>query len=281
MRQHKESWIARWLTYLGVGLGLIFFMFPVYWMIVTCFKTQIEFFHYPPVMFPTHFDLSNFIGAMTAPPVGRDGLKSLIDSLIIATTTTAIALVLGAPAAYSLARWRTGGEDLSFWILSTRMFPPVASALPLFFVFQRLKMLDTYPVLIIANTIFILSFVVWILKGYFEDLPPELEEAAMIDGCSALTAFRLIALPLIAPGLVATTLFSFIFTWNEYLFALLLTRRAVRTMTVMIPSLVGGHLILWGQIAAAGVVAVVPGVVLCLLLQRFLIRGLTLGAIKG
>jgi multiple sugar transport system permease protein len=279
--QHEESWISRWLTYLGVALGLLFFMFPLYWMLDTAFKTQSEFFSFPPVMFPTHFDFANFVGAMIPPPAGRDGLKSLGDSLIIACSTTIVALALGAPAAYSLARWKTGGENMSFWILSTRMFPPVASALPLFFLFQRLKMLDTYPVLILANTIFILSFVIWMLKGYFEDLPPELEEASMIDGCSAFAAFRLIALPLIAPGLVATTLFSFIFTWNEYLFALLLTRRLVRTMTVMIPSLVGGHLILWGQIAAAGVVAVIPGVILCLLLQRFLIRGLTLGAIKG
>lgn len=161
------------------------------------------------------------------------------------------------------------------------MFPPVAAALPLFFVFQKLKLIDTYYVLIIANTIFVLAFVIWMLKGYFEDLPTELEEAALIDGCSSARAFTLIALPLVAPGLVATTLFAFIFTWNEFLFALLLTRRAVRTLTVMIPSLVGGHEILWGEIAASGIVVIIPGVALALLLQRYLIRGLTLGAVKG
>lgn len=281
MNRKRENPISRLLVYLALFLALLFFLFPVFWMLSTSFKTQHEFFANPPVFIPAQIDFHNYVGAMIPPPDGRDGLKSLQDSLIVASLTTVLALLLGTPAAYSLARWRTGGEDLSFWILSTRMFPPVASALPLFFVFQRLKLLDTYGVLIIANTIFILSFVIWMLKGYFEDLPPELEEAGLIDGASSWTAFRLIALPLVAPGLVATTLFAFIFTWNEFLFALLLTRRAVRTLTVMVPSLVGGHEILWGEIAASGVIAIIPGVALALLLQRYLIRGLTLGAIKG
>ena len=225
MYRRKESLGARIITYAIIVVALIFFLFPVYWMVATSFKTMGEIFTSPPVFIPTHIDFSNYIGAMIPPPDGHDGFKSLTDSLIIALLTTVVALILGAPAAYSLARWKTGGEDLSFWVLSTRMFPPVASVLPFFLIFQRLKLLDTYAVLIIANTIFVLSFVIWLLKGYFEDLPPELEEAAMIDGCSAFRAFVLIAMPLIAPGIVATTLFSFIFTWNEFLFALLLTRR--------------------------------------------------------
>ena len=203
---------------------------------------------------------------MRLPPDGRGGLKGLSDSLIISLATMVIAVVLGSLAAYSLARFRTGGENLSFWILSTRMFPPVASALPLFLLFQQFKLLDTYPALIVANTIFILSFVIWMLKGYFEDLPPELEEAALIDGCSPFGAFRLVALPLIAPGLVATTLFSFIFTWNEFMFALLLTRngphpdrhRAQPGGRTRDPV---------GEIAAVGTIAIIPGV-LALLLQR-------------
>jgi len=193
----------------------------------------------------------------------------------------AISVLVGAPAAYAFARFRTGGENLSFWVLSTRMFPPVASALPLFLVFRFLHLLDTHPALIIANTIFNLPFVIWLLKGFFEDLPVELEEAAVIDGTTIFGAFRRVALPLVAPGLVVTALFSFIFTWNEFMFALLFTRREVRTLTIIVPSLVGGHEILWGEIAAVGVVAIIPNVTLALLLQRFLVRGLTLGAVKG
>ncbi len=256
---------TRIVIYIVLLLALVFFLFPVGWTFITSFKTQKEFFTYPPVFVPEKIDLHNYIGAMIPPPDGRNGFKSLTDSMIISLGTTILAMVLGAPAAYSLAR----------------MFPPVAAALPIFFVFQQLKMLDTYWVLILANTIFVLAFVIWMLKGYFEDLPSELEEAALIDGCSSFNAFRLVALPLVAPGLVATTLFSFIFTWNEFLFALLLTRKAVRTLTVMVPSLVGGHEILWGEIAASGIVAIIPGILLALLLQRYLVRGLTLGAVKG
>jgi len=277
----KDRLGARIIIYIILLLALIFFLFPVGWTLATSFKSQKEYFTYPPVFLPEKIDLHNYIGAMTPPPDGRNGFKSLTDSLIVSLSTTVLAMVLGAPAAYSLARWKTGGDNLSFWILSTRMFPPVVAVLPLFFVFQKLKMLDTYPVLIIANTIFILAFVIWMLKGYFEDLPTELEEAALIDGASSFAAFRLIALPLVAPGLVATTLFSFVFTWNEFLFALLLTRKAVRTLTVMVPSLVGGHEILWGEIAASGIIAIIPGILLALLLQRYLVRGLTLGAVKG
>jgi len=135
--------------------------------------------------------------------------------------------------------------------------------------------------LIVANTIFNLPFVIWLLKGFFEDLPLELEDAAMIDGASPFGAFFKIALPLVTPGLVATALFSFIFAWNEFMFALLLTRSDVRTLTIIVPSLVGGHEILWGEIAAVGTIAIIPGVLLALLLQRYLVRGLTLGAVKG
>ena len=135
--------------------------------------------------------------------------------------------------------------------------------------------------MIIANTVFNLPFVIWMLKGFFDDLHPEMEEAALIDGCSHWGVFARVAIPLITPGLVATSLFSFIFAWNEFMFALLLTRRSVRTLTVIVPSLVGGHEILWGEIAAIGTVAIIPGIVLAVLFQRFLVRGLTMGAVKG
>lgn len=279
--RRKDNLFTKIITTVILLLALAFFLFPVLWMFITSFKSQPEFFSYPPVFFPKQVDLRNYIGAMVPPPDGRGGFKSLGDSLIVASSTTIISLLTGSLAAYSLARFQTGGDNLSFWILSTRMFPPVASALPLFFIFQRLKMLDTYPVLIVANTIFNLSFVIWMLKGFFEDLPAELEEAALIDGCTTFGAFWRVALPLIAPGLVATALFAFIFTWNEFMFAMLLTRRNIRTLTVLVPSLVGGHEILWGQIAASGVIAIIPCVALALLLQRYLVRGLTLGAVKG
>jgi len=262
-------------------IALIFFLFPVVWMLLTSFKSQSEYFSYPPVFWPKDFSLRNYFNAMALPPDGRGGLQGLRDSLVIAACTTLVSVLVGSLAAYSLSRFKTGGENFSFWILSTRMFPPVAAALPLFLIFKQFKLLDTHLSLIIANTIFNLPFVIWLLKGFFDELPVEMEEAAMIEGCTRLQAFRLISLPLVAPGLVATSLFSFIFSWNEFMFALLMTRRNVRTLTIIVPSLVGGHEILWGEIAAIGTVAIIPGIFLSLLLQRYLVRGLSMGAVKG
>ena len=277
----RLSHFKKFVTVCLLIFALVFFLFPVMWMFITSFKTEAEYFAYPPVFIPEDFSLRNYFNAMAFPPDGRGGLQGLRDSLIIALSTALVALIIGAPAAYSLARFRIGGENLSFWILSTRMFPPVASALPLFLIFKNLRLLDTHMALIIANTIFNLPFVIWLLKGFFEELPAEIEESALIDGCTYWGSFARIALPLVAPGLMVTALFSFIFAWNEFMFALLLTRRSVRTLTIIVPSLVGGHEILWGEIAAIGVIAIIPGVLLSIMLQRYLIRGLTLGAVKG
>lgn len=278
--RRQSAW-SKLLSAIILIIALTFFLFPVVWMFLTSFKTNQEFFANPPVLIPKSFELTNYLNAMPFPPEGRGGLQGLRDSLIISLATMLVSVTVGALAAYSFARFKTGGENLSFWVLSTRMFPPVASALPLFLIFKEFKLLDTHMALIIANTIFNLPFVIWLLKGFFEDLPVELEEAALIDGASPFTVFTQIALPLVTPGLVATALFSFIFTWNEFMFALLLTRSDVRTLTIIVPSLVGGHEILWGEIAAVGTVAIIPGVLLALLLQRYLVRGLTLGAVKG
>jgi len=277
----RMSRLQKVITVVVLVIVLILFMFPVVWMFLTSFKSEPEYFHYPPVFIPADFSLRNYFNAMAMPPDGRGGLQGLRDSLIIASATTLVAVLLGSLGAYSLSRFKTGGENFSFWILSTRMFPPVAAALPLFLIFKQIKLLDTHLALIIANTIFSLPFVIWLLKGFFDELPLELEEAALIDGCSYWGAFWRVALPLITPGLVATALFSFIFAWNEFMFALLLTRRTVRTLTIIVPSLVGGHEILWGEIAAIGTIAIIPGILLSLLLQRYLVRGLTLGAVKG
>jgi len=276
--------LSRVQTAMTIGVLLMVlsvFMFPVVWMFLTSFKTQNEYFSYPPVFIPKDFSLRNYYNAMAFPPDGRGGLQGLRDSLIIALSATVASVVMGSLAAYSLSRFKTGGENFSFWILSTRMMPPIAAALPLFLIFKQLKLLDTHLALIIANTIFNLPFVVWLLKGFFDDLPEEMEEAALLEGCSPWGAFWRIALPLVAPGLVAVSLFSFIFAWNEFMFALLLTRREVRTLTIIVPSLVGGHEILWGEIAAIGTIAILPGALLSLLLQRYLVRGLSMGAVKG
>lgn len=274
----KPSLTNRVLVHGVLLFALAVFMFPVLWMFLTSFKdSNTEFNRFPPILFPAEWKVSNYTDALT----DKGGLRAFGDSLVIATSTAVICTFFGAMTAYSLARFRTGGQDFAFWILSTRMFPPVASALPLFLIFRELRLLDTYGVLIVANTVFNLPFATWLLKGFIEDLPAELEESARVDGCSYFRAFVQITLPLITPGLVVTALFSFIFTWNEFMFALLLTRNKVQPITTVLPTLVGGHETLWGQIAALGMIAIIPGTLLALFLQRYIVRGLTMGAVKG
>lgn len=274
---HKN--LARFIIGIVLALALLFFLFPIVWMFLTSFKTQSQIFAHPPVFIPPQeqWNLDNYSAALTE----NGGLQSIRDSLIVSASTAVISVSVGALAAYSLARYRTGGDQFSFWILSTRMFPPVASAIPLFLIFRELKLVDTYWALIIANTIFNLPFAIWLLKGFIEDLPVELEESALIDGASVFGAFVRITLPLIRPGLVTALLFTFVFTWNEFMFALLLTRRTVRPITVMIQSLAGAHIVLWAQIAAAGIIAIIPGILLVIFLQRYIVRGLTMGALKN
>lgn len=278
MRKKKPLYLR---IIMGVILmvALIFFLFPVMWMFLTSFKTQDQIFSTPPILIPPaeQWNLDNYVAILR----DNKGLQGVRDTTIVAFTTALISVSIGALAAYSLARFRFGGDEFSFWIISTRMFPPVASAIPLFLIFRQLEILDTHWVLIIANSVFNVPFAVWLLKGFIEDLPVELEEAALIEGATVFGAFWRITLPLITPGLVTAFLFTFVFTWNEFMFALLMTRRAVRPMTVVISSLAGGHTILWAQIAAAGVITIIPGVLVVIFLQRYIVRGLTMGALKN
>lgn len=271
--------ILRFVIGVILAGALIFFLFPVVWTFLTSLKTQSQIFASPPVIIPPaeQWNFDNYNAALTE----SGGLQAVRDSLIISVATALISVGTGALAAYSLARYHFGGDQFSFWILSTRMFPPVASAIPLFLIFSQLKLIDTYWALILCNTIFNLPFAIWLLKGFIEDLPAELEESALIDGASIFGAFRRITLPLISPGIVTALLFTFVFTWNEFMFALLMTRRSVRPLTVMISSLAGGHEILWAQIAASGVIAIIPGILLVIFLQRYIVRGLTMGALKN
>lgn len=273
MRVRDGMKVAIFLT---IFVVLLIMLSPFIWNVMTSFKDKGEYFTYPPVFIPRSFDLEHYVQG------GRlGGIKGIRDSLIIAASTTLIAIALGSLAAYSLARFRIGGDNLAFWILSVRMMPPIASVLPLFLFFRFLRWLDTYQALILTHSLVNLPFAVWMLKGFFEELPQELEEAALVDGCGRLGAFARVALPLVAPGLVATALFCFMFSWNEFLFALILGRSRVTPITVNIAGMIGGHEILWAEISAVSIMASVPIIIMAIVLQRYLVRGLTLGAVKG
>jgi multiple sugar transport system permease protein len=245
-------------------------------MLATSLKPPGEWLTRPPVFWPSTIHWENFTDAL----IKWGGLKGLRDSLIVASLSTAISMVVGVPAAYSLGRYRTGGENLSFIILSVLFMPPVAVAIPMYLFWSRLGLIDTYTALVGQYTVFNIPFIAWVLKSFFEDIPREMEESAVVNGATRWRAFWEIAVPLARPSIVAVTLLAFIFSWNEFFFAVILTRARVTTLPFILPTLMEGHNVLWGDIAAIATLGAVPVVVLAFLLQRYLVRGLSFGTVR-
>src|ERR1700745_805834 len=264
--------LLKWLAIFAV---LIVLLFPIFWIIASSLKARGEFFTRPPVWVPANPEWLNYPDSLR-----RGGMKGLIDSFTIAFFSMAISVVLGTPAAYAIARFQVGKKNLAFWILSIRMFPPIATILPLCVIFRGVGLVDSSFGLILSYSVFNLPFAIWMLKGFIEDLPREIEEAAKVDGASRLQIFRNIVIPLVAPGLVVVALFTFIFSWNDFAYAVIFSGSKVTPLPVVIAQFAGGHEILWGQISAAAIIAIVPALLLATFLQKYLTRGLTMGAIK-
>jgi len=251
-------------------------LFPPIILFLTSIKTEVDALSFPPkwIFKPT---LGNYRDIFKTSSLAR----YMLNSLIVASLNTCVSLALGSMAAYGLARFRfKGSENLSFWILSIRMMPPVASIIPIYIIMKKVHLLDTPWALVIIYLTFNLPFVVWMMKGFFEDIPREIEESALIDGCSEFEVFRKMAIPLVAPGLAATAILIFIFSWNEFLFALILTGTRAVTLPVGIIGFMKETGINWGYMTAGGILALVPVVIFTILVQKHLVKGLTLGAIK-
>ncbi len=267
--------------YLLLALALLAAVAPVYWLLTISFKTEVDQFASPPLWFWFSPTFEHYYDAF----ISRSFGQYLLTSAIVAVASTVCALVIGTLAAYSLARFRLPynlDNKLSLWILSTRMFPAIVTAVPLFLMMRDLRLLNTRLSLIIVYTAFNLPFVVWMMRGFFAELPRDLEEAALVDGDSRLGALWRVVLPLVAPGLAATAVFCLIVSWNEFLFALVLTQTdEAMTLPVGIAGRVTQYEIKWGVMSAAGAVAIVPILVFALAVQKYLVRGLSLGAVKG
>ena len=190
-------------------------------------------------------------------------------------------MVLGTICAYSLVRFKTGGENLAVWIISQRMMPPIAIAFPIFLLYVFFGWVDTYHGLIILYTAFSLPYVIWMMRGYIEDLPLELEESALVDGCTRWEVLWKVVFPMVRSGLFATAVFTFVFAWNDFLFALVLTRTEVITYTVQVTHYFGGQSNFWAKIAAMSVLGTIPVFFTVATLQRYLVRGISMGAVKG
>lgn len=267
---------ARFAHLAGLVLVFGFAMFPFYWMVSSSFKDQGDLLASPPMWLfePT---IKHYAEIWADQKV----TAAIVNSLIVAVSTTALAVLLGTPAAYALARFEFRGKsDLWFWFISNRMISPIVLALPVYLLAQSLGLLDTHLVLILIYLTFNLPIVVWICTDQFRSIPPELEQAARLEGAKQFDVFWRIYLPLGLPGVAVSAIFSFIFSWNELLYALVLTRRNVQTAPVAATSFMSGYELPWGKIMATGTVIVLPVTIFALIVSRHMIRGLTMGATK-
>lgn len=267
--------MRRALFWFAVGLMVAVFVFPIVWVYVTALKSPQDIFASNPFAFtPT---LDNFTYLVNV----RPALGELLNSLIVSIASTFFVMLISAPAAYSFARFNPGNGHLLFITITTRMFPGVVAAIPFFLLFRDLRLLDTHLGLSLLYVYFNMSFATFLLFGFFREIPESLEKAAMIDGYSRLAVMRLVVFPLIRPGLAVTTLFCLIWSWNEFLFAFLFTRRIARTISVGQSTFWGSVEIQWGPMAALMCIAVLPTLLAAWIMQKHVIRGLTFGAVKG
>lgn len=267
---------SRALRHLAHGLLWAFslaFLLPLLWTLRSALLPEGQAYALPPVWGP--WTLENFAQALGG-PIG----KALRNSLLVASLVVLLGLPLAAGLAYALARYRLGGEGLRFAVLATQMLPPIVLALPLFALFRLLGLAGTLQGLVLAYLAFALPFMAWLLLGFFQGLPRELEEAAYVDGASPFQAFFRIVLPLSAPGLFAAGVLGFLISWNEFLFALLLSGRDTQTIPVALSALITQRGVLFAQVAAGVVLSVLPVALLARLVDRYLVEGLTLGAVK-
>jgi multiple sugar transport system permease protein len=267
---------SNWGHFALLLVVIVICVFPFYWMVATSFKDQTAILSSTPqfIFRPT---LENYIRADEKFNIGA----SLINSLIVALATTALSLILGAPAAYAIARFEFKAKrDLWFWFISNRMISPIVVALPFFLLARQFKLLDTQLVLILIYLTFNVPIVVWICTDQFRNIPKELDEAATLEGYNSFGIFWRIALPLGAPGIAVSAIFSFIFSWNELLYALVLTRTNAKTAPVVATSFLSGYETPWGQIMATGTLVALPVIIFSIIVSRQLVRGLTMGAVK-
>ena len=272
---------ARWAAYAAIAVAVFYTAFPVVWLVANSFKTGLQVYSMPPVWIVTNPSLGNYVVNF----VDRPYALYMLNSAIVGILTTFFSVAIGTTAGYALARFRYPGAmrfHLAFWILATRMIPPIVTVIPLFIFFHFLDLVDTKTSLVIAYTAFHVPFVVWMMKGYFQEIPRELEESAMVDGDTGFGAFWRIVVPLARPGLTATAIFTMILSWNELLYAVILTDTpAANTFPVGLATGVSQSSVRWGGISAMTTVACLPLIVLAFVLQRHLARGVSFGAVRA
>jgi len=260
------------------GILLAVWVFPVLWGLLTSFKTERDVLAYPPVWWFTP-TLDNYRAVLSGP---SSILPNLWSSMVVATLATLLTMLIATPAAYALARLRFPGKRGSgFYVLATQMLPPVGLIIPYYLILQRVGLLDSYTGLTVIYLTFSLPFAVWLMVSYFEDVPLEMEEAALLDRAGRLRALWYVILPQVRGGLAVTTIFVFLNAWNEFMFAVVLGGNQVRTVTVAMFNFISVEQTQWARLAAAAMLAMAPVIVIGLAAQRHIVKGLTVGAVKG
>lgn len=276
--KHRRR-IAGWGVRLGLALFAFWTLAPIFWLVLSSLMQQQALTATPPDFSLASFTLQNYGEVMRSAAALGQGL---LNSLIVATATTAVALAAGAPAAYALARLQLPGSGpILLLILATQMFPGIVVAIPLFIVMSHLGLIDSRLGLIVVYLSFNLPIVIWILRGFFLAIPVGLERAAAVDGATIFQTFRLIVLPISWPPIFATAIFAFIESWNEFFFALILTRQNAETVPLVISQFAGQYQTVFGQMMAAAAMSVAPVVVLAVIFRRSIMQGFTEGMIKG
>lgn len=275
IKRNKKSILTNFGISFIIVVLMIWTLFPIVWMIQSACKTEAAMFTVPPQWFfrPTFFNFRHM--------VDRGVFIYLRNSLIASISSVAIAISLGSLAGYAIARGKLPRKkDIAFWMITTRMAPIVAVLLPLYMIFRKLNLNNTLQGLIIAYTTFNLPLSVWLMNGFFKGVPREVEESSLIDGCGKFQAFLYISLPLVKPGLLATAILCFIFAWNDYLFAVVLTAANTQTLPVVAARLMTLRGIMWGQIMAMGTIIFIPVLIAGVMIRKYLVRGLTMGAVR-
>jgi multiple sugar transport system permease protein len=279
-----ETTFERYAKQIAVVMVALLVLLPVYWMVNMSFKGRAEFAARPPTLVVAQPTTENYFDLLVTQRFYLKGINSLVVAILAAT----IAVVVGTLAAYALSRFnlpRNFNYHLLFTMLTVRMFPPIVTVIPLFAFYNReilgYKLFDTQLGLGLIHGFMELPLVLWMMIGFFRDIPRDMEEAALVDGDSRLAVLRKIAIPLVAPGLAATFILVFISSWNEFLLALILTGSRSQTLPIAVASQIGQFDVRWGNMMAAGVITTVPVLVLALLTQRYLTRGLAVGGVTG
>lgn len=260
---------------IAIAIVALIAVFPFVWMVLVSLKTRV--LTYDPSIWFFKPTLENYLAVFQQ----RHLLFFARNSVIVVLGTMVLSLIIGSMAAYGFARFSfSRKEDLAFWILSLRMLPPMATVIPFFILARFTNLLDTHIILILAYMTFNIPFSVWMMRGFFEEIPRQIEESALVDGCSHWQILTKILLPLSLPGLTATAIFCIINSWNEFAFALFLTGINARTLPTTVTFFLSVTGVIWGEMAAVGVLTALPVLIFAMLVQRYMIRGLTFGAVK-